>query len=88
MINFSNLSPQDTVKYFTETAWSRTYEDDKYFKDEHIEDNFIVFASYAFAHMNLPRPSIAQYNIALHLCDESNPHRMVWASRGLRQKSF
>ncbi len=83
MINFTDMSPLQTVNYFTRDEWGRHYEDDKYFKDADLEDNFIVFCTYAFAHMNLPRPTRAQYMIAVHLCDESNPHRMVWASRGL-----
>jgi len=83
MINFLTATPSKTVDYFTDVVWGKTYADDKYFADEDIEDNFIVFCTYAFAHQNLPRPSKAQYYIALHLCDKTNPHRMVWASRGL-----
>jgi len=83
MINFLTATPQETVDYFTDTVWGSKYSDDQYFQDEELEDNFIVFCTYAFSYQNLPRPSKAQYNIALHLCDESNPHRMVWASRGL-----
>ncbi len=88
MINFSTIEPSETVEYFTKAKWGRTYEDDKYFKNAELEDNFIIFATYAFAHMNLPRPSKAQYYIALHLCDETKPHRMVWASRGLGKSIF
>ena len=88
MIDFAIANPSDTVDYFTSQEWGRVISDDKFFKDEDIEDNFIVFCSYAFSHMELPRPTKAQYHIALHLCDETNHHRMVWASRGLRQKSL
>ncbi len=83
MINFLTATPQETVDYLTDEVWGKIHSDDKYFRDEELEDNFIIFCTYAFAHQNLPRPSRAQYNIALHLCDEFNPHRMVWASRGL-----
>ncbi len=83
MINFLTATPQETANYFTDVVWGRTYSDDKYFHDEELEDNFIVFCTYAFAHQNLPRPSKAQYSIALHLCDDTYPHKMVWASRGL-----
>ena len=88
MIDFSTITPQETVDYFTKSKWGRIFEDDKYLKNAELEDNFIIFATYAFAHMNLPRPSKAQYYIALHLCDETKPHRMVWASRGLGKSIF
>ncbi len=88
MMDFLTATPMETVEYFTQDEWSKVYPDDKYFRDEELEDNFIIFCTYAFAYQNLPRPSRAQYNIALHLLDESNPHRMVWASRGLRQESL
>lgn len=83
MIDFTKLSPQETVDYFTDCTWGKHYEDDKYFEDEELMDNFIVFFTYVFAWLNLPRPTKGQYAIALHLQDTSNPHRMVWASRGL-----
>jgi len=83
MIDFSTATLNETVDYFTTTRWGAIYEDDKYFKDAEIEDNFIVFCTYAFAYQRLPRPTKAQYNIALHLADKTNMHRMVFASRGL-----
>ncbi len=83
MINLLTSTPLETVNYFTTEEWGKVYEDDKYFTDHEIEDNFIVFVTYAFAYQNLPRPTKAQYHIALHLCDETNDHRIVFASRGL-----
>ncbi len=71
------------VDYFTETDWGRSYEDDKYFDDHVLEDNFIAFYTYAFSHLGLPRPSKAQYEMALFVSDRSNPHRMMMAERGL-----
>jgi len=84
LIDFCRLSPEQTVKYFTEDIkWGQVYDDDKYFEDEELMDNFIVFFTYVFAWLRLPRPTKGQYAIALWLQDSSNPHRMVWASRGL-----
>lgn len=83
MIDFCKLSPEETVEYFTNCDWGEHYEDDKYFEDAELMDNFIVFFTYVFAWLNLPRPTKGQYAIALWLQDSSNPHRMVWASRGL-----
>jgi len=83
LIDFCKLSPQETVKYFTQDKWGKHYEDDKYFDEAELMDNFIVFFTYVFAWLNLPRPTKGQYAIALWLQDSSNPHRMVWASRGL-----
>jgi len=82
-MDFTRLSPQETVDYFTNCEWGQHYEDDKYFEDAELMDNFIVFFTYVFAWLNLPRPTKGQYAIALWLQDSSNPHRMVWASRGL-----
>ena len=77
------MTPLQTVLYFTNCTWGVTNEDDKYFYDEDLEDNFIVFYTYAFAHLNLPRPSRAQYELAMFTSDQSNPHRMLMAQRGL-----
>jgi len=87
-MNFSTMSVDDTIEFFTRNEWSNIYDDDKYFEDKDLEDNFIVFATYAFAHQKLPRPTLAQYMIAKHLCDETYHHKMVWASRGLREESI
>jgi len=85
LIDFTKLSPEQTVDYFVETNpnWGQVIEDDKYFEDAELMDNFIVFFTYVFAYLNLPRPTRSQYSIALWLQNSSNPHRMVWASRGL-----
>ena len=78
-----NLSPRETVEYFCSKPWGGKYEDDKYFDSELLEDNFIVFYTYAFAWLGLPRPSRAQYEMALFISDKSNPHRLLMAMRGL-----
>lgn len=82
-IPLNAMTPQGQVEYFTSVDWGRVYEDDKYFSDEMLEDHFIVFYTYAFAHLGLPRPTRAQYEIALFVSDRSNPHRLIMAMRGL-----
>ena len=77
------LTPKEQVEYFCQNPWGNIYDDDKYFADELLEDHFIIFFTYVFAWLRLPRPTRSQYAIALWLQDKSNPHRMVWASRGL-----
>ena len=78
-----SVLPLERIEYFTGTTWGRTYEDDKYFPDAQLEDDFIIFYTYAFAHLHLPRPTFAQYEMARYISDRSNPHRMVMAERGL-----
>ena len=78
------MSPAGQVQYFTQNPWSGlVVEDDKYFDDNQLEDHFIVFYTYAFAQLNLPRPTRAQYEMALFMMDRTNPHRMIMAMRGL-----
>ena len=77
------MTPQGQVDFFTSEAWGGTYQDDKYFDDTILEDHFIVFYTYAFAFLGLPRPTKAQYEMALFTQDRSNPHRMIMAMRGL-----
>jgi len=77
------MTPREQVAIFTQDGWGQLNEDDKYFSNEALEDNFIYFYTYAFAHLGLPRPSKAQYEIALFLLDTSNPHRLIMAMRGL-----
>ena len=77
------MTPEGTVVYFTSVEWGEKYEDDKYFSDEALEDNFIVFYTHAFAYLGLPRPTRAQYEMAMFVSDTSNPHRMLMAERGL-----
>ncbi|MDB4681388.1 phage terminase large subunit [bacterium] len=71
------------MEYFTRVEWGKKIEDDKYWLDEELEDNFIVFYTYAFAYLGLPRPSRAQYEMATFVSDKTNPHRMLMAQRGL-----
>lgn len=82
-MNFSDLTPEEQVEFFISDAWGGIHEDDKYFKTEDLEDHFIVFYTYAFAYLGLPRPSKAQYEIALFLMNKNNPHRLIMAMRGL-----
>ena len=71
------------VDFYTKPIWGRSYEDDKYYEDTVLEDNFLVFYTYTFAHLGLPRPSRAQYEMAKFVSDTSNPHRLLAAERGL-----
>ena len=82
-IPLSAMTNEGQVQYFTSEAWGGVYGDDKYFEDELLEDHFIVFYTYAFAHLGLPRPTRAQYEMALFTMDRTNPHRMIMAMRGL-----
>ena len=76
-------SVDDTIKYFTQDAWGKVYEDDKYWDDETLFDNFIVFVCCVFAWLGLPRPTYNQLLLAKHISDTSNPFRMLIAMRGL-----
>ena len=76
-------SPEETIEYFCSTEWGKHYDEDKYWDDEDLINNFIIFVVYVFAHLNLPRPSRAQLELARFISDPSNPHRMVMAMRGL-----
>ena len=72
------------IKYFTQEAWGKRYEDDKYWDDEILFDNFIVFCVYAYAYLNLPRPSYNQLLIADFIANNThNKSRMIMAMRGL-----
>ena len=82
-IPLSAMTNEGQVDFFTSEAWGGVYGDDKYFEDEMLEDHFIVFYTYAFAHLGLPRPTRAQYEMALFTMDRTNPHRMIMAMRGL-----
>ncbi len=82
-IPLNAMSPQGQVSYFTSMEWGRTYEDDKYFSDAMLEDHFVIFYTYTFAHLGLPRPTRAQYEMALFTMDTGNPHRLIMAERGL-----
>jgi len=77
------MSPKQQVDYFCSQPWGNIYEDDKYFEDHQLEDHFIIFYTYTFAYLGLPRPTKAQYEMALFVSDSSNPHRMLMAERGL-----
>ena len=78
-----DTSYDDTIRYFTQDEWGKIYEDDKYWDDETLFHNFIVFVCYCFAYLNLPRPSYNQLLMSKHISDTSNPFRMLMAMRGL-----
>ncbi len=77
------MSASGQVDFFTSVPWGSHYADDRYFTSEMLEDHFIVFYTYAYAHLNLPRPTKSQYEMALFVSDRSNPHRLLMAQRGL-----
>lgn len=79
------MTSRGQVEYFCNATsdWGKVYEDDKYFDDVDLEDHFIIFYTYAFAHLKLPRPTRAQYEMALFISDRTNGHRMIMAMRGL-----
>ncbi len=71
-------------KYFTgRFIWGRKVEDDKYYSEADLMDNFLVFYVYAFSYLGLPAPSRAQLEMAKFISDPTNPHRMIMAMRGL-----
>ena len=72
-----------SILYFTQDVWGAEVSDDKYWSDEELMDNWIIFYTYAYAHLNLPRPSTAQYRIAEFVADRTNAKRLVWAMRGI-----
>jgi hypothetical protein len=74
-------SDDELINYFTKPKWGKIYEDDKYFANDVLEDRFLVYVTYAFAHLGLPRPTRVQYEIARYVADSSKPHRLVWAMR-------
>lgn len=76
-------SIDDTIRYFTANEWGKTYEEDKYWDDDVLFDNFIVFVACSFAWLNLPRPTLNQFLLAKHIADRENPFRMLMAMRGL-----
>lgn len=80
---FRNSSDADLIKYFTSSIWGTVVPDDKYWADDLLEDRFILFFVYSFAHLNLPRPTRAQFEMALHVDNRDNPHRMLMCMRGL-----
>lgn len=65
------------------TEWGKVNEDDKYYEDSDLEDGFMCFYVYSFAHLGLPAPTRAQLELANFISDRKNPHRMMMAMRGL-----
>jgi len=83
VIDFLTATPEETIDYFTGVKWGGTYDDDLYFDDEVLEDNFICFYTYTFAHLGLPRPSRAQYEMANFVSDQATRRRMLMVERVL-----
>ena len=75
------------IEYFYKRTlgdkWGKVIEDDKYWEDELLMDNFFVFYVYTFAHLNLPAPTRMQLEIARYISDGIHPHRLVWSQRGV-----
>ncbi len=71
------------INYFIDGEWGKVVEDDKYWDDELLFDNFIVFYVHVFAWLNLPRPTFNQLLMAEHVSNQKNPSRMLMAMRGL-----
>lgn len=75
------------LEYFAKRTegekWGRILEDDKYWDDKDLIDNFLIFYVYAFAHLGLPAPTRMQLEIAVYISDKNNAHRLVWSPRGI-----
>lgn len=71
------------IDYFTNGEWGEVVDDDKYWDEDLLFENFIVFYVHAFAWLNLPRPTYNQLLMAKHVSDTSNKSRMLMALRGL-----
>lgn len=65
------------------SKWGKVNEDDKYWNDETLEDNFLCFYVYAYSHLNLPAPTQMQLEIANYISNRDHPHRLVWSPRGI-----
>jgi hypothetical protein len=63
--------------------WGEVIEDDKYWDEEELQDNFLCFYVYTFAHLGLPAPTRMQLEIANYISNRENPHRLVWSPRGI-----
>ena len=65
------------------SKWGAIIEDDKYWDDDDLMDNFFIFYVYTFAHLGLPAPTRMQLEIANYVANRDNPHRLVWSPRGI-----
>jgi len=81
--NLKKASSKELVDLFAERTWGKIEPDDRFFSNELLQDQFVIFYVYAFAHMELPAPSKVQLEIAEFISDRKNPHRLVWAMRGI-----
>ncbi len=73
----------ELISYFTQGKWGKVVDDDKFYPNELLEDNFLIFYVYVFAYLELPRPTEPQLRIAEFISDRTNPHRLVWSARGI-----
>ena len=75
------------MEWFSErtegSKWGVVIEDDKYWDEEYLIDNFFVFYVYTFAHLGLPAPTRMQLEIANYIANRENPHRLIWSPRGI-----
>lgn len=72
------------IEYFiSRQEWGDIIDDDKYWDDELLMDNFLVFYVHAFSYLGLPAPSRAQLEMAQFVQDTKNPHRMLMCLRGM-----
>jgi hypothetical protein len=72
------------IDYFAgRHEWGKVVDDDKYWEDELLMDNFLVFYVHVFSYLELPAPSLAQLEMANFVSDKQNPHRMMMCLRGM-----
>jgi len=81
------MSSKYDLEYFAKRTdggkWGEIFEDDKYWDDDLLLDNFLVFYVYTFAHLGLPAPTRMQLEIAQYVSNKNHPHRLVWSPRGI-----
>jgi hypothetical protein len=71
------------IKYFTKDLWGKIYDNDKFWDEELLHSNFLVFYCCIFAWLKLPRPTYNQLLMAEHISNDNNKFRMLMAMRGL-----
>jgi len=72
------------IDYFAgRHEWGNVVEDDKYWDDDLLMDNFLVFYVHVFSYLDLPAPSLAQLEMAYFVSNTQNPHRMMMCLRGM-----
>jgi hypothetical protein len=69
--------------YVNRGKWGEVINDDRYYSDYELMDNFLAFYNYAFSYLELPAPSRAQLEMANFLFKGEGSHKMLMAMRGL-----